>query len=115
MKLREFCKSKIQNAVITQANLRYSGSLTVDKKILDAANILAGEKIQVVNLDNGKRFETYTIEGEEGSGVIGLNGPAVYQGEIGQSIHIISYWQCTEEEEISKPLIVELGKKNEIL
>ena len=69
-------KSKLHNATVTQANLYYEGSITIDEDLMDRANIYRGERVQVVNLNNGERLETYTIVGERGSGIIGINGPA---------------------------------------
>jgi aspartate 1-decarboxylase len=112
---RKFCKSKIQNARITQANLKYEGSLTVDENLLKAADIQPGEKVQIVNLDNGNRFETYIIKGDSGSGVIGLNGPAVFQGELGQTVHVISYFYKTEDENLKDPVVVNLDEHNQII
>jgi aspartate 1-decarboxylase len=85
------CKSKIHKARITKKELHYHGSIGVDKKLLDAANITFNEKVQVVNLNNGSRFDTYCIEEKEGSGTISLYGPAARLGEIDDIIIIISY------------------------
>ena len=84
-------KSKIHNATVTQANLHYEGSITIDEDLMDHANIYRGERVQVVNLNNGERLETYTIIGERGSGIIGINGPAALKCKEGDNIHIISY------------------------
>ena len=84
-------KSKVHRATITEANLHYVGSLTLDEDLMDAANFIAGEKIQVVNVNNGERLETYLIKGERGSGVVCLNGPAARRGVVGDVIIIISY------------------------
>ncbi len=113
--IREMCKSKIQRPVITQAELYYEGSITIDKVLLDAANILPYEKVQVVNVNNGHRLETYTIEGEPDSGVICLNGPAARLGYPGDEIVIISYAQMNDEEiKDYKPLVVIVDKANKI-
>ena len=85
------CKSKIHKARITKKELDYHGSIGVDKKLLNAADIMPNEKVQVVNLNNGSRFETYCMEEKEGSGTIALYGPAARLGEIGDTIIIISY------------------------
>ncbi|MEO5594535.1 MAG: aspartate 1-decarboxylase [Chitinophagaceae bacterium] len=87
----EVLKSKIHRAVITEANLNYVGSLTVDEDLLDAANLIENEKVQVVNVNNGSRIETYIIKGKRGSGVCCLNGPAARQGAVGDIVIVISY------------------------
>lgn len=87
----EVLKSKIHRAVITEANLNYVGSLTLDEDLMEAANMIEGEKITVVNVNNGARLETYLIKGKRGSGVVCLNGPAARQGLAGDIIVIISY------------------------
>jgi len=84
-------KSKIHRAVITEANLNYVGSLTLDEDMMDAAQIIENEKVQVVNVNNGERLETYVITGKRGSGVCCLNGPAARKGAVGDIIVIISY------------------------
>jgi aspartate 1-decarboxylase len=92
------CKGKIHRATVTQANLNYVGSITIDQDLLDAANIYPYEKVQVVNINNGSRLETYTIAGARGSGVICLNGAAARLTSEGDLVIIISYAQYTEEE-----------------
>ncbi len=87
----EVLKSKVHRAVITEANLHYVGSLTLDEDLMDAANMIEHEKIQVVNVNNGARIETYLIKGKRGSGVCCLNGPAARSGAEGDIIIIISY------------------------
>lgn len=87
----QILKSKIHRAVITEANLEYVGSLTLDEDLMDAANLIENEKIQVVNVNNGERLETYIIKGKRGSGVVCLNGPAARKGAVGDIIIIISY------------------------
>ncbi|NOX38906.1 MAG: aspartate 1-decarboxylase [Calditrichaeota bacterium] len=96
--LREFFKAKIHRATITQADLNYEGSLTVDQDLLDAAGIAVHEKVDIYNITNGARFSTYVIPGERGSGVIGLNGAAARLGSVGDKIIIVSYCQLTEAE-----------------
>lgn len=91
-------KSKIHRAVVTEANLNYVGSITIDEDLLDAANLLEGEKVQIVNNNNGERIETYIIKGERGSGVICLNGAAARRAEVGDIVIIISYALMTPEE-----------------
>ncbi len=95
---RTMCKGKIHRATVTQANLNYIGSITIDQDLLDAANIYPYEQVQVVNLNNGSRLETYTIAGARGSGVICLNGAAARLTSEGDKVIIISYAQYTEEE-----------------
>src|SRR5215211_4688858 len=86
-------KSKIHRAIITEANLHYIGSLTLDEDMMDAANMIENEKVQIVNVNNGERIETYLIKGRRGSGVCCLNGPAARKGMEGDMVVIISY--CT--------------------
>ncbi len=87
----QILKSKVHRATITEANVDYVGSLTMDEDLMDAANMIEHEKIQVVNVNNGERIETYIIKGERGSGVICLNGPAARKGVVGDIVIIISY------------------------
>ena len=96
--LLSMMKSKIHRATVTEANLNYVGSITIDGQLLDAANILEGEKVQVVNVNNGARLETYTIRGEAGSGVICLNGPAARYAQVDDVVIIIDYALVTPEE-----------------
>lgn len=91
-------KGKIHRATVTEANLNYVGSITIDGLLLDAAGILEGEKVQIVNNNNGERIETYTIRGEEGSGIICLNGAAARRCQPGDVVIIIAYGYMTEEE-----------------
>lgn len=84
-------KSKIHRAIITQADLNYVGSITIDEALMEAANLLANEKVQVVNINNGERLETYVIKGARDSGVICLNGPAARKAAVGDVVIIISY------------------------
>ncbi len=84
-------KSKIHFATVTQADLYYEGSITIDAALMEKADMLPGERVQIVNLENGERLETYTIEGERGTGIIGMNGPAALKCAKGEQIHIISY------------------------
>ncbi|GAB1441251.1 aspartate 1-decarboxylase [Ignavibacteriales bacterium] len=113
--LREMCKSKIQRPTVTASELYYEGSLTVDMDLLDAADILPYEKIQVVNVNNGNRLETYTIPGERGSGVICLNGPAARLGYLGDKIIVISY-ALMEDSGLAgyKPKVVIVDDSNKI-
>ena len=96
--LIEIFKSKIHRIRVTQAELNYVGSVTIDENLLDAAGILVGEKVQIVNINNGERLETYTIAGEKGSGTVCLNGPAARKVQVGDTIIVISYAQMTPEE-----------------
>jgi aspartate 1-decarboxylase len=94
----EVLKSKIHRAVITEANLQYVGSLTLDEDLMDAANLIENEKIQVVNVNNGERLETYIIKGKRGSGTVCLNGPAARKGAVGDVVIIIAYARMDFEE-----------------
>lgn len=96
--LIEMMKSKIHRVSVTEANLNYIGSITIDRALLKAAKILEGERVWVVNNNNGERFDTYTIGGEEGSGVICLNGAAARKVQPGDIVIILSYAQMTPEE-----------------
>jgi aspartate 1-decarboxylase len=103
----EVLKSKIHRAVITEANLNYVGSLTVDEDLMDATNMIEHEKIHVVNVNNGERIETYLIKGARGSGVICLNGAAARKGEVGDVVIIISYGIMDfEKAKTHKPTVV---------
>lgn len=100
-------KSKIHRATITEANLNYVGSITIDEELMDAANMQEGERVQVVNNNNGERIETYIIKGERGSGVICLNGAAARKAEVGDTVIIISYaWMDAEEAKTFRPVSV---------
>lgn len=94
----EVCKSKIHKATITEANLQYVGSISIDEDLMDAANLIENEKVQVVNLNNGERLETYVIKGLRGSGSICLNGAAARKAEVGDVVIIISYASMDFEE-----------------
>lgn len=94
---RMMMKSKIHKATVTEANLQYVGSITIDTALMEAADILPNEKVQVVNNNNGARFETYVIPGERNSGVICLNGAAARQVQVGDQVIIISYAILTDE------------------
>ena len=87
----EVMKSKIHRVTVTQAELHYVGSVTIDEDLLDAANFVENEKVTIVNINNGERFETYTIRGERGSGTICLNGPAARKVQVGDVVIIFSY------------------------
>jgi aspartate 1-decarboxylase len=103
----EVLKSKIHRATITQANLNYIGSISIDEDLMDAANLIEFEKVQVVNINNGERLETYVIRGERGTGIISLNGAAARKAHVGDLIIIASYAQMEfEEAKKHKPAIV---------
>lgn len=103
----EILKSKIHRAVITEANLQYVGSLTIDEDLMDAADLVEYEKISVVNVNNGERLDTYAIKGKRGSGVMCLNGPAARKGVVGDVIIVLSYATMDKDEAKSfKPTVV---------
>jgi len=103
----EVLKSKIHRALITEANLNYVGSITIDEDLIDAANMIENEKVQVVNVNNGERLETYVIRGKRGSGICCLNGPAARKGMVGDIVVIISYASMgLDEAKKFKPWIV---------
>jgi aspartate 1-decarboxylase len=96
--LIEIIKSKIHRVKVTDADLNYVGSITIDRDLIEAANLIIGEKVQVVNVNNGERLETYVIEGEKASGEVTLNGPAARKVQKGDIVIIISYAQINLEE-----------------
>ena len=103
----EVLKSKIHRSVITEANLNYVGSITIDEDLIEAANLIENEKVQVVNVNNGERLETYVIKGKRGSGICCLNGPAARKGMVGDVVVIISYATMDfEQAKTFKPWIV---------
>ncbi|MCX6226930.1 MAG: aspartate 1-decarboxylase [Bacteroidia bacterium] len=103
----EVCKSKIHMATISEANLQYVGSITIDEDLMDAANLIENEKVQIVNLNNGERLETYVIKGIRGSGNICLNGAAARKAQVGDVVIIISYAMMDiEEAKTFKPWLV---------
>ncbi|MGC4021589.1 MAG: aspartate 1-decarboxylase [Cyclobacteriaceae bacterium] len=100
-------KSKIHRVKITQAELHYVGSITIDENLMDAANIIEGEKVQVVNVNNGERLETYVIKGERNSGMVCLNGPAARLAHVGDIVIVISYASMEfEEAKKFKPTLI---------
>ena len=112
---RTMCKSKIHRGILTGADLHYEGSLTLDRDLMEAADILPFEKVQVVNVNNGARLETYVIEGERGSGTIQLNGAAARLGAVGDHVIVISYADYDESElEDFEPKLVFVDEKNRI-
>lgn len=111
----QMLKGKIHRAVVVQAELNYVGSITVDPVLMEAAGILEYEKVQIVDVENGNRFETYTIEGERDSGMICLNGAAARMVQTGDHIIIMSYCDMTPEEaEEHQPLVVFVDEKNAV-
>ena len=108
-------KSKIHRVTVTQSELNYVGSITIDKSLIDAAGLIEYEKVQVVDIDNGARFETYVIAGEQNSGCICINGAAARCVQIGDKIIIMSYAQLSSDEvESHLPKVVFVNNKNEI-
>lgn len=109
-------KGKIHRATVMQAELNYVGSITVDPNLLEAANIMEYELVQIVDVENGNRFETYTIAGEPGSGMICLNGAAARQVQLGDHVIIMCYAQMSEEEAKShRPHVVFVDDRNQII
>lgn len=109
-------KGKIHRAVVKQAELHYVGSITVDPELMEAADILEYEKVQIVDVENGNRFETYTIAGEPGSGMICLNGAAARQVQTGDHIILMAYCELTREEaKEHKPHVVFVDEENKIV
>jgi aspartate 1-decarboxylase len=114
--LRTMMKSKIHRATVTQADLHYVGSVTVDEDLLDAADLLPGELVHIVDVTNGARLETYSIAGERGSGVIGINGAAAHLVHPGDIVILIAYAQVTTEEARElRPHVVFVDAENTIL
>lgn len=110
---RTMMKSKIHRATVTEANLNYVGSITIDEDLMDAADLLENEKVQIVNNNNGARLETYVIKGERGSGVICLNGAAARLVQPGDNVIIISYAMMSKEEYTNhKPTVVIVDADN---
>ena len=112
----EMLKSKIHRATVTEADIDYVGSITIDSNLLDEANILEYEKVQIVDVNNGARFETYTIKGERGSGIICLNGAAALCSNVGDKIIIMAYanMDMTEAKEF-KPTVLFVDEDNKII
>jgi aspartate 1-decarboxylase len=109
-------KSKIHRATVTDCDLHYVGSITIDRLLLDAADILPHEQVSVVDIDNGARFETYTLPGERGSGEVKLNGAAARLVARGDTIIVISYAACTREEiDLHVPRVVHVDAHNRIV
>ncbi|NLZ43424.1 MAG: aspartate 1-decarboxylase [Clostridia bacterium] len=113
--LRVVCRSKLHRATVTETNLEYEGSITIDRELLEKAGIAPYEMVQVVNINNGARFETYVMEGEAGTGVICLNGAAARLAAPGDRVIIIAYGMVTEEEMKGfQPHIIQLDEANRI-
>ncbi|MGY4383509.1 aspartate 1-decarboxylase [Pedobacter sp. UYP24] len=112
----EILKSKIHRVKVTQAELNYVGSITIDEDLMDAANIIANEKVQIVNNNNGERLETYVIKGERGSGTICLNGAAARRVQVGDILIIISYGSLPQEKARNyHPILVFPDENNRLL
>ena len=108
-------KSKIHRVTVTQAELNYIGSITIDERLMQAANLIEGERVQVVNINNGERLETYVIKGRRGSGTICLNGPAARKVEVDDVVIIISYALMDfEEAKKFKPFVIFPTEKNKL-
>jgi aspartate 1-decarboxylase len=113
--LRTILKSKIHRARITEANLYYEGSITIDEKLMQAADILEGEKVEILNLNNGHRIETYAIKTKGNSGIICLNGPAARGACVGDEVIILSYVFADEKEAKNmKPKLIKVNERNQI-
>ena len=113
--IRVLMKSKIHGATVTEANLRYTGSITIDKNLLKASDICLFERVQIVNLHNGSRVETYVMEGPAGSGTICMNGAAARWAEVGDKVIIISYSLLTQREiRKHKPKVLFVDEKNRV-
>ena len=111
----QLLKSKIHRVKITQAELHYVGSITLDENLMDAAQLFENEKVQVVNVNNGERLETYVIKGQRGSGTVCLNGPAARKAAVGDVVIIISYaGMSPEEAKTHQPILVFPDDKNQV-
>jgi aspartate 1-decarboxylase len=111
----EVLKSKIHRAVVTQAELHYIGSVTIDEDLMDAAGLIENEKVHIVNINNGERLETYVIKGQRGSGVICINGPAARKAQKGDVVIIISYGMMDQKDaKYFSPMIVFPDENNRI-
>ena len=113
--MRELCKAKIKDAFVTEKDLQYDGSITISEDIARRANLIPTEKVLVVNLNNGNRFETYVIYGERGKGIIGLNGGTALKGDVGDELLILSFGIFYEEEiDEHKLVMVRLKEGNKL-
>lgn len=114
--LRTMLKSKIHRATVTQADLHYVGSVTVDQDLLDAADLLPGEQVAIVDINNGSRLETYVIPGKRGSGVIGINGAAAHLVHTGDLVILIAYGQMDDTEARAyQPRVVHVDSANQVI
>ena len=114
--LREFLHSKIHRATITDSNLNYVGSITIDEEYLEKANIQEWEKVEILDINNGERFQTYALKGIRGSKCFCVNGAAARKVQTGDKIIIVTYAQMNEEEiKRHKPTVVQVGDNNEII
>ncbi|MFH1198593.1 MAG: aspartate 1-decarboxylase [Candidatus Omnitrophota bacterium] len=112
--LRTILKSKIHRARVSQSNLYYEGSITIDEKLMKAADILEYEKVEVLNVNNGQRIETYAIKGKAGSGIICMNGPAARAACVGDQVIIVSYGILENDASKIKPKIIKVDERNRI-
>ena len=113
--LLSMMKSKIHRATVTEANLQYEGSITIDQNLLRAADLLPGEQVQIVNLHNGSRIETYCVEGKAGSGIVCMNGAAARWAQVGDQVIIISYAMLEESQaRLHQPKVVFVDRSNKI-
>lgn len=113
--MRVILKSKIHRARVTEANLYYEGSITIDERLMQASDIIEGEKVEVLNLNNGERLETYAIKGKSASGVICLNGPAARGACVGDEVIIVSYVLVdAQEAKKIKPKVIKVDARNRI-
>ena len=113
--LRSMMKSKIHQATVTEANLQYEGSITIDRTLMRAADLLLGEQVHIVNLNNGSRIETYCVEGQAGSGTICMNGAAARWAQVGDQVIIISYAMMEEAQaRLNRPKVVFVDRSNKI-
>ena len=114
--LLEFLNSKIHRATVSDSNLNYVGSITIDEDVLDAANIKEWQKVDILNINNGERFQTYVIKGPRGSKMFCVNGAAARKVQAGYKIIIVTYAQMNEEEiKTHRPTVVQVGENNEII
>ena len=114
--LRQFLNSKIHRATVTDANLNYVGSITIDEEFLELSGIMEWEKVEILNINNGERFQTYVIKGKRGSRCFCLNGAAARKAQVGDKIIIVTYADLTPEDiKTHKPTIVQVGEGNEIV
>ena len=114
--LKEYLFAKIHRATVTEANLNYVGSITIDKALLNASKIRENQKVEILNINNGERFSTYVIEGTENSGIICLNGAAARKAEIGDKVIIVAYAMLNEQEELTyTPKVIHVDEYNHII